>query len=409
MPEFHYIARDTQGKKITGVRDAESPAALAEQLQTESMIPLDIKLNVRVQVKAPKVNFTMPKFLQPKVPEKEIQMFCRQMHTLLKAGIPIITTITRLTETTRNKELSVALNTVLETLNKGRSLSIGLSQCPDVFSDFFINLVKVGENSGQLDQVFLYLADYVELEVDTRKKMKGAFRYPKMVSIALLIAVLVINTFVIPAFSQLFSSFQGTLPLPTRILVATSNFILSYWYIMLGIVGGGVLTFRYVVNTPQGRINWAKYKLRIPVMGWIAQRITLTRFAKLFAMVLRAGLTSVEGIALVGASTNDAYFAQQITKTSELIARGNTIAGAITQTKLFPPLMIQMIALGEESGNIDTLLDEVADYYQREVSYDIEHLSQTIEPILLVAVGCIVMMLALGVFLPMWNMASQYK
>jgi len=283
------------------------------------------------------------------------------------------------------------------------------SECPDVFSEFFVNLVKVGENSGQLDKIFLYLAEYVELEVDTKKKMKAAFRYPKMVSIALLIAILVINTFVIPAFSQLFKSFQGTLPIPTQILVATSNFILGYWYIMLGFVGAAIFAFRYFVSRPTGKVKWAKFKISIPIMGWIAHRVTLTRFAKLFAMVLRAGLTTVEGISLVGASTNDAYFAQKIKETSALIARGNTIASAITQTELFPPLMVQMIALGEESGNIDTLLDEVAEFYQRELAYDIAHLSETIEPILLVAVGCIVMMLALGVFLPMWNMASQYK
>ena len=409
MPEFHYIARDKQGQKMVGKRIAESAEELAETLQTESLIPVEIS-PVQFAVKKTKsVNITLPQFFQPKVPEKELQMFCRQMYTLLKAGIPIITTVTRLTETARNKQLVDALKEVLVSLNQGRSLSVGLSKCPQVFSNFFINLVKVGENSGQLDQIFLYLAEYVELEVDTKKKIKSAFRYPKMVSIALLIALLIINTFVIPAFSALFKSFQGNLPIPTLILMATSNFILSYWYILIGSVVGGIAAFRYYVKTQTGMLKWAKFKLNIPIMGWIVQRITLTRFAKLFAMVLRAGLTAVEGIELVGASTNDAYFAQRIKMTSELIARGNTIASAITQTQLFPPLMVQMIALGEESGNIDTLLDEVAEFYQREIAYDLAHLSETIEPILLVVVGGIVLMLALGVFLPMWNMASQFK
>lgn len=408
MPEYRYTARDKSGSKVSGLREATSAESLAEQLQTEKLIPLDIHpIDLKTSDK-PVSRFALPIF-EEKVPQKELQMFCRQMFTLLKAGIPIITTVTRLTETTRNKQLVAALNDVLTTLNQGRSLSVGLSKCPKVFSEFFVNLVKVGESSGQLDKTFLYLAEYVELEVDTKKKIKTAFRYPKMVIFSVLIAILIINAFVIPAFSQLFESFQGTLPLPTRILMATSQFILSYWYILLGSALAMVIGFRYWSNSPKGKIQWAKFKLHVPIMGWIVHRITLTRFSKLLAMVLRSGLTAVEGIELVGASTNDAYFAQKIKMTSDLVARGNTIAGAISQTQLFPPLMVQMIALGEESGNIDTLLDEVADFYQRELMYDLAHLSEAIEPILLLVVGAIVLVLALGVFLPMWNMASQYK
>lgn len=410
MPEFSYIARDKTGKKVIGQREAASAEELAEQLQIELLVPVEINVNRVISDKRTTTSwFVLPDFFETKVPQKELQMFCRQMYTLLKAGIPLITTVTRLSETTRNKQLVNALNDILLTLNQGRSLSTGLSLCPKVFSSFFVNLVKVGESSGQLDKIFLYLAEYVELEVETKKKIKTAFRYPKMVSFAILIALLVINTFVIPAFSQLFKSFQGNLPLPTLILMATSDFIISYWYIMISGVLIITFAFRYWVKTPTGMVLWAQFKLKIPIMGWIVHRITLTRFAKLFAMVLRAGLTAVEGIELVGASTDDAYFAQRIKMTSELIARGNTIAGAIAQTQLFPPLMIQMIALGEESGNIDTLLDEVADFYQRELIYDLAHLSEAIEPILLVFIAGIVLVLALGVFLPMWNMASQFK
>src|SRR3990167_10298893 len=300
MPNFRYTVRDRNGKKITASREAESAEALANELQTESLIPLDIQMDQRVPktIKLPK--FNIPEFLQAKVPQQELQMLCRQMYTLLKAGIPIITTITRLTETTRNKQLVKALNEVLVSLNEGRNLSFGLSKCPKVFSSFFVNLVTVGENSGQLDKIFLYLSEYVELEIETKKKIKTAFRYPKMVTFAILIALLVINTFVIPAFSQLFKSFQGTLPVPTQILMATSTFIIGYWYILIGTVVVVVFIFRYVVSTSAGKIKWAEFKLKIPIMGWIVQRITLTRFAKLYAMVLRSGLTAVKGIELVG-------------------------------------------------------------------------------------------------------------
>jgi MSHA biogenesis protein MshG len=409
MQEFHFVALDKRGIKIVGKREAQSAEELAEQLQSESCIPLEIAVIKAEEKKIPKYNFSLSAFFKPAIPPNELLMFCRQMHTLLKAGIPIITTVTRLAETTKNPQLAVALYDVLLTLNKGRDLSVGMSKCPKVFSSFYVNLVKVGESSGQLDQVFLYLSEYVELEIETRNRIKTTFRYPKMVLIAILIALLIINTFVIPAFSQLFQSFQGKLPIPTLILMATSSFIIHYWYILIGGVPIIIGLFRYWTRTPYGEVKWAQLKYKIPIMGWILYRITLTRFAKLLAMVLRAGLTAVEGVELVGASTDDAYFSQRIKLTSELIGRGNTIAGAISKTQLFPPLMVQMIALGEESGNIDTLLDEVAEFYQRELIYDLAHLSEAIEPILLIVVGAIVLMLALGVFLPMWNMASQFK
>ncbi len=409
MPEFTYVARDKSGQKVEGRRSADAIDTLSSQLQEEALTPLEIKPVGRTEKPSKKKGFEFPDLFQKGVPEKELQMFCRQMYSLLKSGIPIITTIKRLIETTRSKELIEALEKVLAALNQGESLSAGLMKSPEVFSEFFTNLVRVGETSGELDRVFLYLADYIELDIETETKIKTAFRYPKLVIFALLIALLVINAFVVPAFSELFKSFQDNLPLPTLILMASSNFILGYWYILLGGAVLGMMLFRYVISTPEGRVKWAKFKLSIPVMGWILQRITLMRFAKLFAMVLRAGLTAVEGIDLVGVSTDDAYFSKKISATSQLIARGNSISGAMEQTALFPPLMLQMITLGEESGNIDVLLDEVADFYQRELVYDLDHLSEAIEPILLVIVGAMVLLLALGVFLPMWDMASRFK
>lgn len=202
---------------------------------------------------------------------------------------------------------------------------------------------------------------------------------------------------------------HGILPLPTRILLATSNFIIHYWYLLLGIILLIVLVIRAYIHSPTGSIQWGKLQLKIPIIGWLIHRILLTRFARLLSLVLRAGITAVEGIQMVGASTNNVYMSQQIKGVTDLIAKGNTISAAIDKTHLFPPLIIQMIVLGEESGTIDHLLDEVAEYYQREVDYDIARLSDAIEPILLVIIGGMVLVLALGVFLPTWNLASLVK
>jgi len=383
---------------------------LAMQLQNESLIPLEISLASKKSDKAKAKGSWMKRDLfKAKVSQDELQMFCRQMYTVLKAGIPIGIAIARLSETSRDKLLAQTLQQILASLNQGRSLYISLAQFPDIFSDFFVNLVKVGENTGQLDMVFSHLAEYLELDVDTKKKIKSALRYPILVLSATLIALIVINVFVVPALASLFASFKSTLPLPTRILIGTSNFIINYWYILVGLTVIAYLSWRSYIKTTAGELFWARLKLKIPVVGWLVHRIILARFTRLYALVLRSGLTAVDGIELVGASTGNAYVAKKIKSVSSLVSRGNTIANSIAQTQLFPPLVVQMITLGEESGNIDTLLNEVAEFYQREITYDLVRLSDAIEPIMLVIMGVMVLILALGVFLPMWQLAGHIR
>lgn len=404
MPLFEFSARDANGKAIRATRTALSAEDLALQLQKEMLIPIEInKLNKKI-VKT--TGFQMPKWFQARVSQDELQMFCRQMYTILKAGVPLATAMTRLAETTRDKKLALVLQHILMTLNQGRSLFLALSQFPDVFSDFFVNLVKVGESTGKLDEIFLHLAEYLELETDTKKKIKTALRYPILVIAATLVALLVINAFVIPAFADLFKSLHGTLPLATRILIATSHFIISDWYILLSVVIVGSFAIRNYIKTTSGELRWAEWKLKIPVVGWLIHRMILERFARLYSLVLQAGLTAVDGIELVGSSTNNAFVAKKIKSVGHLVGRGNSIAHSIAQAQLFTPLLVQMITLGEETGSIDTLLRDVAEYYQREINYDLVRLSDAIEPILLSIMGAMVLVLALGVFLPMWDMTK---
>lgn len=277
------------------------------------------------------------------------------------------------------------------------------------FQLFFINLVKVGENTGTLDTVFMHLAEYLALELDITKKIKVALRYPIMVISAIIIASIVINVFVVPSFAKLYATMQGELPLPTLILIGFSNFIIHYWYVLILLFILAILGVREYLSTPKGARQWGYLQLKIPIIGWIIQRVLLSRFARLLSLVLRAGITAIEGIEMIGASTNNAYVAERIRSINDLIIRGNSISTAIEKTGLFSPLVIQMIALGEESGTIDNLLDEVASFYQREVDYDISRLSETIEPILLVVIGGMVLILALAVFLPTWNLATLMK
>lgn len=404
MPLFNYTALNTMGKTLSGQKTASSPEEVAAQLQREDLIPLDILLTHQVATATTRTLFQNP--FKEKVTKDALHMFCRQMVAVLKSGVSISMAMTRLAETTRNKPLQKALQQIINHLHQGRSLHVSMSQCPDVFSPFFVSLIKIGESTGQLDNVFLHLAEYLALETDTTKKIKTALRYPAVVFTAIVVALLIINAFVIPAFASFFATFSAKLPLPTLMLMAISRFILDYWHWMLGGLVLSAIAFRAYIQTPSGRLNWAQFKLNIPILGWLLHRILLARFARLYSVVLRAGVNVVDGITLVSESTNNAFVAQKIKSISPWISRGYTISNAITKTGLFPPLVVQMITLGEETGSIDVLLDDVADYYQREIEYELQRLHDAIEPIMTIIMGVMVFILALGVFLPMWKLSA---
>lgn len=405
MPLFDYTIIDPAGNEHQGRRSAATAEELAAQLQREGHTPLDIYL-VGQSEKKPEASIRLPSIFKEKVSKDALHMFCRQMHAVLKAGIPVGSAVSRLAESTTDKPLREALSVILANLNEGKTLSASMAQHPEIFSDFFTNLVKVGETSGALDQVFLHLADYLQLDIDTMKRIKTAFRYPTIVLVATFVALMIINFFVIPAFSRMFGTFHAQLPLPTRIIMGTSDFLIHDWYWLLGAFLAAAFAFRTYVKTEKGALNWAKFQLKIPIIGWIIHRILLNRFTRLYALVLRAGLSAVDGVELVGASTGNIYIAKKIKSVASLISRGNTFSSAVAKTELFPPLIIQMMTLGEETGNVDELLDVVADFYQREIDYDLERLGDAIEPIMLVIMGGIVLILALGVYLPMWSIGN---
>lgn len=401
MIDFNYTGLDKTGEKISGTRGASSAEELATALSMENILPIEI---VEVETKV-KSSFTLgPK---KKVKAADLQLFCRQNYTLLKAGIPVSIAIQRLSETANAPYFSEILNDILKLLNQGYSLVYAFSQYPEVFPELFLNIVQIGEDTGQLDLVFLKLSDYLTLEIETRKKIKGALRYPIIVLSTTLVALLVINAFVIPSFAKMFSKFKGELPLPTRILMASSDFLLNYWPFMIVFVVILGFAFNTYIKTPNGKCKWHAFILKIPLTGFIVYRMYLSRFCRLYALMLRSGISAVDGIILVGKATGNAYIAKKISGISEQVARGSTISTACFQTNLFTPLVTQMLVLGEETGKIDDMLDDVSDFYDREVDYDLEKLSEMIEPILMVIMAVIVLILALGVFLPMWDMATM--
>jgi MSHA biogenesis protein MshG len=264
-------------------------------------------------------------------------------------------------------------------------------------------MVKFGENSGRLEESLLQMYHHLQRESHTKKQIKAALRYPAMVMVAITIAIGVLTTFVIPTFASVFDQLEGRLPLPTLIIVGLSDFVRAWWpLILLGAAAGGV-GFVIWKNTERGRYLWHRSLFKIPRLGNTLLRAALARFARAFAMTYRSGVPLIQGLTLVSKATDNDYLGEKIVQIRNGVERGEPISRTASAAGVFTPLVIQMLQVGEETGNIDEMLDEVGDFYEREVDYDVANISALIEPIMIVALGLMVVILALGVFLPMWE------
>jgi MSHA biogenesis protein MshG len=336
-------------------------------------------------------------------------LLCRQMHTLLKSGVPIIRALAGLRESAINPALAAVLLDLRDNLEAGREMSAAMQRHPKVFSGFMVALVRVGEMTGRLDEVFLRLYEYFAFEKQVREQVASALRYPSFVILAIVAAMFIINIFVIPAFAKLFASFRAELPLPTRILIATSDFFVAYWPLLIAVGAGLVIGFRLLTSSPEGRYFWDRLKLNLPVIGELMHKATLARFTRSFALASRSGVPIVQALSVVGGSVANSFIEQRVSQMRNGIERGESVLRTAAASGVFNSLVLQMIAVGEETGEIDAMMDDVANLYEREVKLEVEGLAAKIEPILLVVMGVLVLILALGIFLPMWSLASAAR
>lgn len=336
----------------------------------------------------------------------DIVIFSRQMYSLSKAGVPLFRALHCLSGSTRNKALAAALNDIASRIESGSSLSQAMNKHTKVFSPLFISIVHVGEISGDLDKAFLQIAIYMEREKKTQSSIKSALRYPSMVLIAISIAMVVINIYVIPSFKGTFDKMHAELPWQTQLLINISNFTVNYWLqIVVGLVILAIMIIKYI-NTSAGRLQWDWLLLRIPGIGSVVKQSTMERFSRSFAMILHAGVPLTQGLIIVATAIGNSYIAAKLEKMRIGIEKGDSISSMVRSTELFTPLVVQMIMVGEETGNISDMLIEVADFYEMEVDTELNNLSSVIEPVLIVVIGIMVLVLALGIFLPMWNLSS---
>jgi MSHA biogenesis protein MshG len=406
VPFFAYKGRNARGEMMQGVLEGADSSAIADQLFGTGVTPIHIEQTSKAVSATGDTQTLWDKLTEKKVTSMDVQLFSRQIHTLLKSGVPIMRGLTGLQESAISKSFGRVIKDLRESLDSGRELSSAMRRHPEVFNNFYLSMVRVGEMTGRLEDVFLRLFDHLEFDRDMKNRVKSATRYPTFVLIAMFIAMVIVNMFVIPQFVKVFQGFHTELPLMTRVLIATSAFTVKYWMAILAVMVLAFFGIRAWIDTPEGRYIWDKNKLKTPIAGKIILKGTMARFARSFALSSKSGVPIVQALTVVSQTVDNAYLSARIEQMRDGVERGESILRTSVTAGVFTPIVLQMIAVGEESGSLDDLMDEIAEMYEREVDYELKTLSAQIEPIMITFLGIMVLILALGIFLPIWDLGS---
>ena len=406
MPAFAYTGYNAQGQQ-RGVLEAASANAAADALVAQGISPLSIEATAGGgggDGEALPWMERLQRWLRKGIEPVDMLIFSRQLHTLLKAGVPILRALAGLTESATSQQMKETLLAVRNSLESGVELSRSFAQQPHAFDHFFVAMVRVGEMTGRLDEIFLRLFHHMEFEQFMRQQVKAALRYPSFVIAAMVIAIGVINVMVIPAFAQVFANLGAKLPLATRMLLAASNFTLTYGWLIVGAAVAGFFVLKRWIQTTDGRLAWDRFKLRVPIAGPIVLKAQLARLARSLALALKSGVSIEQALVVVAQTCDNSHIARKVEGMRGAIERGDSMLRAAIQAQVFTPVVLQMIAVGEETGAVDELMQEVADLYSNDVEYELKTLGQQIEPILIIFLGVLVLILAMGVFLPIWDL-----
>jgi type IV pilus assembly protein PilC len=399
MARFYYTGVSSSGKQVKGEIQAKNKNEVISLLRKKKVRPLSIR-NASLDI-----NFS---FLE-KVGLKDLSRFTRQFSAMTSAGLPLVQCLDILSAQTENKKLSSAVKQISTDIQGGSTLAEALQKHPSIFNSLYCNMVAAGEASGNLDVVLSRLADYQEKAESLRRKIKGAMTYPIIVLIAAILATIVMFTFVVPTFTQMFADMGGTLPLPTRIVMNISDFLVQYYYM---IIFGSVIigtAFYYYNKSPQGRMKIDSLKLKLPVFGDLERKSSISRFSQTLSTLLNSGVTILDALSITAKTAGNKVLEKGIFKTLERISGGQTIAEPLKETGVFPPMVIHMIAVGEKTGDLAEMLKKVADFYQEEVDAAIDALTSIIDPVMILGVGLIIGGTLIAMYLPMFDLVGTIK
>lgn len=399
---YDYKVRDRTGKVVTGQLVGDNESLVLRKLREMGLTPVEVKQH--------KDGLQMEINLRPgRVKLKELSIFCRQFATMVNAGLPILRALAILSEQTESKELQKVLLATRLDIEQGASLSGAMARYPKAFNDLFIAMVKAGETGGVLDTVLLNLADMIENEVELRRKIKSAMTYPVVVVCLVVLIMSAMLLFVVPQFQTIYASLGSELPLPTRLLLSASKIMRTYWWLLIGASIGGTMALRRYKKTPAGRLQVDRVKLRAPVFGPLFQKVALARMASTFGMLLKAGVPILQALDIVKDTVNNKVISGALEEVKVSVREGDSIARPLAKHGVFPPMVVQMIAVGEETGGVDTMLEKVSEFYNSEVEATVEALTSLIEPLLIAFIGGAVGAAVIALYMPMFNIINVIK
>jgi MSHA biogenesis protein MshG len=402
MPLYAYVARDAHGARIEGKLESPTAASVADALAAQGA------LLVRAEPCAPGgegVSSFLDRTFAARIVVDDLLLFCRQLATLLKAGVPLLRSVQGLYESASKASFGQLLERLRQQLESGRELSAAMQREDRVFSRYMVGMVRVGEVTGRMSEVLLGLYVQLSFERENREQVRSALRYPIFVLCAAAVALVALNIFVIPAFAKVYKGLHTELPMITQLLIAFSDFMVNYWLALAMMLLGGAGLIAWAVRTPAGRRVWDGLVLKLPIIGPLVRKAALARFTKSFGLALDSGVTVVDALEVAVETADNVVLAERIGQIRASAERGDTLARAARTTGVFTPIILQMIAVGEETGALGEMMNEVADYYQKDVEYAVKGLAAQIEPIMIVLMGGMVLVVALGVFLPMWDLS----
>ena len=406
MPEtFQYKVKDKSGKLVQGSLEAENAQLVVSKLRSMGYVPIEIQQqggsSLQRDLKIP--------FLTDRVKLKAVAVFSRQFATMINSGLSLLRSLYILAEQTESKVLAEIVNQVRMDVEKGSSLSQAMSKHPKAFGRLYVSMVRAGEIGGALDSVLMRLADTIEKQVELRRKVKSAMTYPLVVAILVLTIVTAMLLFVIPMFQNIYSQLGGTLPAPTQLLINISNICRKFWYLIFLVEGGGAFAFRRWINSEEGRKQWDAIKLKVPVFGKLVRKTALARFSRTLSALVRSGVPILESLDIVAETAGNYVVAKAVRETQAAVKRGDPLSKKLEEHPVFPPMVVQMMAVGEETGALDEMLDKIADFYDQEVEATVDALTSLIEPLLIVVMGVCVGGMIISLYLPMFNIIKLIK
>ncbi|HLX64653.1 MAG TPA: type II secretion system F family protein [Planctomycetota bacterium] len=420
MPRFKYIARDASGKRVAQSMDATSKEEVLNNLKRDNLTVVSVAEEAGTAKKQPTIsvpgapkksifNMSIGGPAKPRVNGEMLVIFTRQFSTMIGAGIPVLECLTILQEQAEDPGFKSALTQIVDEVRGGSDLSQALGKHPRVFQRIYVNMIKAGEASGQLDTILNRLAEYLEATEKLRREIKSAMTYPVVSLVMILGITIFLLVFIIPKFQEIFKALRVDLPLPTRIVLAISSTLTTFWGQTLFLIVGGILLIKFWKSTKSGGYTWDRMMLKVPVFGQLTQKVALSRFSKTFATLLRSGVPILGALEIVAQTAGNRVVEEAVNNARESIRQGENLAKPLAQSFVFPPMVVRMISIGEKSGALEQLLEKISEFYDQQVEATVEQLTSLIEPLMIGLMGFIVGGIVLSIFLPIFKIQEALR